>query len=73
MKILKYGEGYPKTAICEHCGSELEYEPQDIFEYSDIYTDRTEVFKEIKCPVCGMSITVDIFIIDHSKPKKSWL
>ena len=73
MKILKYGEGYPKTTTCELCDSKLEYEFNDIYEYSDIYTDRTEHFKQIKCPVCGFAITVDICIREYNnQEKKRW-
>ena len=64
MKILKYGDGYPKTITCENCKSELEYDGVDIFTHTDIYTDRTETFKHIKCPVCGEVIDVDVVLIN---------
>lgn len=63
MKILKYGEGYPKTITCECCNSELEYDGTDIFEYTDFYRDRSETFKLIKCPVCGQEIMVDVVLL----------
>jgi transcription elongation factor Elf1 len=74
MKILKYGEGYPKTVTCEHCNSELEYDAADIFNFTNIYIDYTETTDYIKCPVCSKSIKVDVhrsqFYTD--KPKKRW-
>lgn len=30
MKVLKYGEGYPKTILCDECESTLEYKTEDI-------------------------------------------
>ena len=68
MKILKYGEGYPKTVTCEQCNSELEYGVEDIFEHTSIYIDRTETFKYIKCPVCGEEITVDVIFYETTPP-----
>ena len=58
MKILKNNynqtpinqinqvESYPRTTICENCGSELEYEKSDLRmgEYGSMYID---------CPLCG--------------------
>lgn len=75
MKILKYGEGYPKTVTCEGCESELEYELEDTYVYTDHYVERSETFTYIKCPVCGREIVVDIRIVEHvehEKPKKRW-
>ena len=75
MKILKYGEGYPKTVTCEHCNSELEYNTEDIFSFTDIYADRTETFDCIKCPVCSKSIEVDVHISKRrypEEPRKRW-
>lgn len=75
MKILKYGEGYPKTVTCEHCNSELEYDADDIFSFTDIYTDRTETYDYIKCPVCSKSIKVDVHISKRlypEEPRKRW-
>ena len=74
MKILKYGEGYPKTITCEHCNSELEYEGSDILSQMDMYADRIETFKSIKCPVCGELIDVDfcIRLLEPQPKKKKW-
>ena len=75
MRILEYGEDYPKTVACEHCNSKLEYEGDDIFSHTDIYSDRTETFKYIKCPVCGESIDVDVRLVKLFEPqpkKKKW-
>lgn len=67
MKILKYGEGYPKTAICPSCKSELEYELNDIQDYMTIYTDKTEHHKDIRCPVCGKQFDVYTYISYHGE------
>lgn len=65
MKILKYGEGYPKTCTCDKCGSELEYEPSDTYwctvshfeDDNNIYHE--EKHKLIICPVCDQTITLE--------------
>jgi hypothetical protein len=75
MKILKYGEGYPETVVCDHCKSELEYELKDIHMSTDHYMERSETFKWIKCPVCGGEIMIDVIIVTHEqldKSKKRW-
>lgn len=74
MKILQYGDGYPKTVTCEHCNSELEYDATDIFSFTDIYSDHTEKIDYIKCPVCSKSIKIDVDIFQFytDKPKKRW-
>ena len=69
MKILKYGEGYPKTVICNDCKSELEYGLEDMDSYHWVYTDKVEFIKTIKCPVCGKEITVDKHIDYYSQPE----
>lgn len=65
MKILKYGEGYPKTVTCECCESELEYTLTDIkhtqeIEYtSDPLVDDSIVRIEyVVCPVCGDMVRI---------------
>ena len=56
MKVLKNNlqkeSDYPKMVICEHCGSELEYEKFDIKEgpFGCGY---------VKCPVCGKDTMLD--------------
>lgn len=74
MKILKYGEGYPKTVICKHCNSELEYDAADIHSFTDIYMDYTQTTDCIKCPVCSKFIEVDVRISKSytGDPKKRW-
>ena len=75
MKILKYGDGYPKTVTCDKCKSELEYNINDIHTDNSIYFDHTESEKTIKCPVCGHRIVVDTFVhwfIVPEEKKKKW-
>lgn len=73
MKILKYGEGYPKTVTCEHCKSELEYDTKDVFCWSDVLDEIVDM-GIITCPVCNQSIVV----YKHCRPlpeypkKKRW-
>ena len=59
MKILKYGDGYPKTVVCECCESELEYDALDIgFKMlkncCDLGDGRVRGWEAsyIVCPVC---------------------
>ena len=42
MKILKCGEGYLHTTICESCKSELEYIDSDIKTYTGEHYIGTE-------------------------------
>ena len=87
MKILKYGEGYPKTVTCEHCGSELEYETNDVYSYykTNYLNDNKIVFSEqhkaLNCPVCQYSIDLETLLIQYpvlvepevkTKPNKRW-
>lgn len=87
MKILKYGDGYTKTVICDTCGSELEYEPIDVFcVYNSRFVDdnnRYHIEQEtvITCPVCNHNIVLEKSIVQGStpielevepKPKKKW-
>ena len=73
MKILKYGDGYPKTIICNRCKSELEYDHKDIYSWTDVL-DELITIGIITCPVCGESVEV----YRHSRPrpdfrkKKRW-
>ena len=82
MKILKYGEGYPKTVTCEHCKSELEYTLTDIkhtteTEYTsgsleDYRIVRTEY---IVCPVCGdmvRTFSAPIWAPSEGSKKRWW-
>jgi hypothetical protein len=87
MKILKYGEGYPKTCTCDKCGSELEYEQSDTYwctvhhfeDDNNIYHE--EKHKLIICPVCDQTITLETVCLQSCvavapevlpKPKKRW-
>lgn len=74
MKILQYGEGYPKTVTCDKCKSKLEYDAADVFSFTDIYSDHTEKTDYIKCPVCSRSIEVNVFVNQFytDKQKKRW-
>jgi hypothetical protein len=72
MKILKYGEGYPKTVVCDNCKSELEYNSKDIYSRTDAL-DEFITTGIITCPVCGKTVVV----FQHSHPrldliKKKW-
>ena len=74
MKILKYGEGYPKTITCSNCKSELEYEPSDVYSFTDHFIEESKTTEYIKCPVCNKAITVQIHSISHvtQKEKRWW-
>jgi ribosomal protein S27E len=87
MKILKYGDGYPKTVVCEHCGSELEYETNDVYSYykTNYLNDNKIVFSEqhktLDCPVCKYAIDLETLLIQYpvlvepevkTQPKKGW-
>lgn len=65
MKILKYGEGYPKTVTCEGCKSELEYISEDINEsettcrVNDPKVESvTYRLKYLICPVCHLYVVL---------------
>ena len=52
MRIISRGDaGEPKRIVCDSCGSELEYEP------IDVYCGLDGSF--IDCPVCGKCVCVD--------------
>ena len=79
MKILKYGEGYPKTATCGNCQSVLQYELNDIHhkikavESSDpLVSFHDTDISYIMCPVCGEEIVVDSKIIETYLVEKWW-
>ena len=88
MKILKYGDGYPKTATCEHCKSELEYDIDDtkhfVSEYKVVDQNMIQGLKStyIVCPVCKQSIYLvreKIYeyrapcnLVTESEHKKRW-
>jgi uncharacterized protein with PIN domain len=58
MKILKYGEGYPKTVVCTECNSELEYNASDVETFEseciDMVNNKVQAYRRsyIFCPVC---------------------
>ena len=61
MKILKYGDGYPKTVTCDECGSELEYDTNDVQSYEVVFFMDNGIRQNhrksyIVCPVCKHSI-----------------
>lgn len=84
MKVLKYGEGYPKTIFCDECKSTLEYSIADIKEKSrraynpDPFIEYHEyIDKYLVCPVCNHRITLDLIYyltkyreIPSEEPKK---
>ena len=73
MKILKYGEGYPKTVTCDKCQSELEYNSEDIYSWNDLL-DEIVTIGIITCPVCGEAI--EVYRFSRPRPiypkKKRW-
>lgn len=64
MKILKYGEGYPKTCTCGKCKSELEYDFKDVYSWNDLLDEITTI-GIVTCPVCGEAVEV----YRHSRPR----
>ena len=73
MKILKYGEGYPKTITCSHCKSELEYDACDVYRFTDHFIEESKTTEYVKCPVCNKAVTTQIYSIQHSnQEKKRW-
>lgn len=58
MKILKYGEGYPKVAHCNCCHSQLEYVATDIQCTLVQMIPDVKTQEYICCPVCGTHIVV---------------
>lgn len=74
MKIVKYGEGYPKpivepivecheTIMCDKCKSMLDYTPDDVSTEKEIECDRggwnVYEVRLLLCPVCNHCITLD--------------
>lgn len=52
MRIISRGDaGEPKRIVCDSCGSELEYEPIDVYYGSD--------GSFVDCPVCGKYVCVN--------------
>lgn len=64
MKILKYGEGYPKTVVCDNCKSELEYNDREVFSWTDAL-DEFVTTGIITCLVCGKQVVV----FQHTSPR----
>ena len=67
MKVLEYGEGYPKTIVCNECKSTLEYAVADIEETTkrkynpDPFIEYVEyIDKYLVCPVCNHPITLNL-------------
>lgn len=66
MKILKYGDGYPKTVTCEHCKSTIEYISNDINESETTCRVSDSMVESVKyrvkyliCPMCHLYIMLD--------------
>lgn len=82
MKVLKYGEGYPKRIFCDKCESTLEYDIKDIenkikrIYNPDSYTDYIDyIERTLICPVCNNYIIFDSRIhkiVLKETPKKKW-
>lgn len=82
MKILKYGDGYPKTCTCDKCKSELEYDADDIRVYikQDVsfLDDKRTIIKnkisELVCPVCEHTISLgSATIYEHTDKDPSFM
>ena len=67
MKILKYGEGYPKTITCDNCKSELQYNAGDIYSWTDTL-DELVTTGVINCLVCGKQVVV----FQHTRPRPDY-
>ena len=65
MKVIKKNEvetsEYPKRIVCEHCGTELEYDKDD--EFVGLWG-----MKCITCPECNE----DCFVSDHRVEPPNW-
>ena len=65
MKIIKYGDGYPRRVTCVNCFSVLEIELSDIYSTKSTPTMTkngvlvSNESKYVICPVCGDSNTID--------------
>ena len=84
MKVLKYGEGYPKTAQCTQCLSELEYNFKDTNFYISEENSNNPLIHHlnvrvdyIRCPVCGNIIWIHKEVVSEeyvgdTKKKRWW-
>lgn len=65
MKVIKKNEvetsEYPKRIVCDHCGTELEYDKDD--EFVGLWG-----MKCITCPECNE----DCFVSDHRVEPPNW-
>lgn len=52
MKVVEYGHIKPKEVKCNHCGSVLEYMPNDLIHW-------TNGWYYMVCPVCQRDILRD--------------
>lgn len=74
MKILQYGDGYPKMAVCDKCQSKLEYDPDDIevsiTDYNlNLGDEKIQRWRNvyITCPVCKHSIRLEAQVLYEYK------
>jgi ribosomal protein S27E len=48
-----------REVICRHCGSTLQYVPNDVKEdYTSDYTGGKDYYNYIQCPNCNKHVTV---------------
>ncbi len=78
MKILRYGEGYPKTVVCIKCNSELEYSTSDVetfeSECRDMVNNKVQGRRRsyIICPVCKYAVDLGTDILyEYELPPSS--
>ena len=71
MKVIKYGDGYPRTIVCDNCHSELEYNYKDIYSWTD-ELDEFITTGIITCPVCGKHVMVYQYTHPRPQQKKWW-
>ena len=59
IKVLGYDPKVAKQVTCEHCGSILEYTPNDIkAECVKDYRGDSEMYYYIQCPVCFVNVQI---------------
>jgi len=62
MRVIKEGSFRGVCIICNHCGAELEYAPNDVITHTE---DWTGMFQKcyprnyVKCPLCSNLVSID--------------
>lgn len=59
MKKIIKGAFTKFQTDCERCGCEFEYEPGDIYEHIDIFSNDASKEICVKCPSCGFHTAHD--------------